>query len=44
MVHKPYKIPESVLVVIHTPALEVLLIQRADTAQGVVRISDQRDR
>lgn len=35
MVHKPYKIPESVLVVIHTPALEVLLIQRADTAQGV---------
>ena len=29
-----YKIPESVLVVIHTPALEVLLIQRADTAQG----------
>ena len=32
MVHKPYKIPESVLVVIHTPALEVLLIQRADTA------------
>ncbi len=36
MVHKPYKIPESVLVVIHTPALEVLLIQRADTAQGVV--------
>ena len=35
MVHKPFKIPESVLVVIHTPALEVLLIQRADTAQGV---------
>jgi dihydroneopterin triphosphate diphosphatase len=27
---KPYKIPESVLVVIHTPALEVLLIERAD--------------
>ncbi len=26
-----YKIPQSVLVVIHTPALEVLLIQRADT-------------
>ena len=25
-----YKIPESVLVVIHTPALEVLLIERAD--------------
>jgi dATP pyrophosphohydrolase len=30
---KPYKIPQSVLVVIHTPALEVLLIRRADTAE-----------
>ena len=27
---KPFKIPESVLVVIHTPAREVLLINRAD--------------
>jgi dATP pyrophosphohydrolase len=27
---RPYKIPQSVLVVIHTPALEVLLIERAD--------------
>lgn len=27
---RPAKIPESVLVVIHTPALEVLLIERAD--------------
>jgi dATP pyrophosphohydrolase len=27
---RQYKIPESVLVVIHTPALEVLLIERAD--------------
>lgn len=27
---RPFKIPESVLVVIHTPALEVLLIERAD--------------
>ena len=27
---QPFKIPESVLVVIHTPALEVLLIERAD--------------
>lgn len=26
----PYKIPESVLVVIHTPSMEVLLIERAD--------------
>ena len=27
---KPFKIPRSVLVVIHTPALDVLLIRRAD--------------
>lgn len=27
---RPPKIPESVLVVIHTPALEVLMIERAD--------------
>ena len=27
---KPFKIPESVLVVIHTPDLRVLLIERAD--------------
>jgi len=27
---RPYKIPRSVLVVIHTPALEVLLIERTD--------------
>ena len=27
---KPPKIPQSVLVIIHTPALEVLLIERAD--------------
>ncbi|MBU6256872.1 MAG: dihydroneopterin triphosphate diphosphatase [Burkholderiales bacterium] len=27
---RPYKIPRSVLVVIHTPALEVLMIERAD--------------
>ena len=27
---KPYKIPQSVLVVIHTAALDVLLIRRAD--------------
>lgn len=30
-VAKPLKIPESVLVVIHTPALDVLLIERADS-------------
>ncbi|MEJ6002054.1 dihydroneopterin triphosphate diphosphatase [Paucibacter soli] len=27
---KPYKIPESVLVVIHTPELQVLMMERAD--------------
>ncbi len=27
--NRPFKIPESVLVVIHTPALDVLLIERA---------------
>ena len=31
-VQQPFKIPESVLVVIHTPALEVLLIRRAGDA------------
>lgn len=30
MTARPFKIPRSVLVVIHTPALEVLLIERAD--------------
>lgn len=29
-VTRPFKIPESVLVVIHTPALDVLLLERAD--------------
>ena len=28
---KPYKIPQSTLVVIYTPGLQVLLIRRADT-------------
>ena len=27
---RPYKIPESVLVVIHTPQLQVLMLERAD--------------
>jgi dihydroneopterin triphosphate diphosphatase len=31
---RPFKIPESVLVVIYTPALDVLLIKRADSAPG----------
>lgn len=30
---RPFKIPLSVLVVIHTPALEVLLIRRADASR-----------
>ena len=29
---RPFKIPESVLVVIHTLALDVLLLHRADGA------------
>lgn len=31
---RPFKIPESVLVVIYTPALAVLLIRRADSGPG----------
>jgi dihydroneopterin triphosphate diphosphatase len=41
-----YKIPESVLVVIYTPALEVLLIERADHAgfwQSVTGSKDAED-
>lgn len=39
---RPHKIPESVLVVIHTPALDVLLIRRADagTWQSVTGSKD----
>ena len=43
---RPPKIPESVLVVIHTPALEVLLIERADKPgfwQSVTGSKDQID-
>jgi len=41
-----YKIPQSVLVVIHTPALEVLLIKRADVEdfwQSVTGAKDHAD-
>ena len=41
-----HKIPESVLVVIHTPSLEVLLIERADKPgywQSVTGSKDQPD-
>ena len=43
---RPFKIPESVLVVIHTPALEVLLIERADAPgfwQSVTGSKDHLD-
>ena len=41
-----FKIPESVLVVIHTPALDVLLISRADMSgfwQSVTGAKDRED-
>lgn len=44
---RPWKIPESVLVVIHTPALDVLLIRRADAEtdfwQSVTGSKDSAD-
>ncbi len=42
---RPYKIPQAVQVVIHTPALEVLLIRRADagTWQSVTGSKDHPD-
>lgn len=38
-----YKIPESVLVVIHTPALEVLLINRADAPDFWQSVTGSKD-
>jgi len=38
-----YKIPQSVLVVIHTPALEVLLIRRADTEEFWQSVTGSKD-
>ncbi len=38
-----YKIPQSVLVVIHTPALEVLLIQRADASGYWQSVTGSKD-
>ena len=38
-----FKIPESVLVVIHTPALEVLLIRRADAAEHWQSVTGSKD-
>ena len=40
---QPFKIPESVLVVIYTPALEVLLIERADHAGFWQSVTGSRD-
>src|SRR4051812_8050584 len=43
---RPFKIPQSVLVVIHTPALDVLLINRADATefwQSVTGAKDSED-
>ncbi|WP_198674648.1 dihydroneopterin triphosphate diphosphatase [Rhodoferax ferrireducens] len=38
-----YKIPESVLVVIYTPALDVLLIKRADAADFWQSVTGSKD-
>lgn len=38
-----YKIPQSVLVVIHTPALEVLLIRRADADEFWQSVTGSKD-
>ncbi|HSV54440.1 MAG TPA: dihydroneopterin triphosphate diphosphatase [Burkholderiaceae bacterium] len=40
---KPYKIPESVLVVIHTPALDVLLIERVGTSGHWQSVTGSKD-
>ena len=43
-VSRPPKIPESVLVVIHTPALDVLLIERADKPGFWQSVTGSKDR
>ena len=40
---RPFKLPQSVLVVIHTPALEVLLIRRADAASFWQSVTGSKD-
>lgn len=40
---RPYKIPESVLVVIHTPELQVLLINRADAGEFWQSVTGSKD-
>ena len=44
MKERAYKIPESVLVVIHTPALDVLLIERADHPGYWQSVTGAKDR
>ena len=41
---KPYKIPESVLVVIHTPDLQVLMLERADRPGYWQSVTGSKDR
>ncbi len=41
---RPFKIPQSVLVVIHTPQLDVLLINRADAAGYWQSVTGSKDR
>jgi dihydroneopterin triphosphate diphosphatase len=41
---RPYKIPESVLVVIHTPQREVLLLERADKPGYWQSVTGSKDR
>jgi dATP pyrophosphohydrolase len=43
MTDRPWKIPESVLVVIHTPALDVLLIRRADADEFWQSVTGSKD-
>lgn len=40
----PFKVPESVLVVIHTPALDVLLIKRSDAENFWQSVTGSKDR
>ena len=43
MTDKPYKVPESTLVVVYTPALEVLLLERADRPGFWQSVTGSRD-
>jgi len=41
---RPYKIPQSVLVIIHTPQLEVLMLERADRPGFWQCVTGSKDR